>query len=154
MSEYDVRCVNCYHKAHEGKECPYCPLPSKDNPNARCRESVRADIFLARVVARMEQTTMQTHGQLMMALSAVFDLLQEAYPQAAEALKTKLEARQKAAEEEMELQRAKALAEADQALKAANEAEERRKLDEVVQGYQTQETNVIPFPSKKEDSNG
>lgn len=147
MSEYDVRCVNCFHKSHEGKECPYCPLPTKDNPNARCREFVRADVFIARAIARIEQYNSQTHGQLMMALSAIFDLFQEAYPEAAKSLQTKLEARQKAAEEEMELQRTKALAEADAALKAANDAEERRKMEELVEGYQKRD-NVIPFPTK------
>jgi ribosome-binding ATPase YchF (GTP1/OBG family) len=152
MAEYDVRCINCYHKSHEDKlECPYCPMPTKENPNSRCREFVRADVFIARSMARMEQQHQQTHGQLMMALSAIFDLFQEAYPQASEALKTKLEARQKAAEAEMELQRTKALADADEALKAANAAEERRAMAEVAEGYQKRD-NVIPFPVKEEET--
>ncbi len=148
MSEYDVRCVNCFHKSHEGKECPYCPLPTKDNPNTRCRDFVRADLFLARSAARIEQGMAQSHGQFMMALSAIFDLLQEAFPEAAAKMKAALEARQKAAEAEMELQRTKALAEADQALEAARAAEDAREMEELAESYQYRD-NVIPFPGKK-----
>lgn len=145
LGEYP--CINCLHRSHLGKECPYCPLPSKENPNARCREYVRADIFTARSLARLEQFLAQSHGQLFMALSAMFDLMQEAYPEAAQKLREALETRQKAAEAEMELQRAKALAEADEALKAANDAEERRRTEELVSSYKD---NVIPFPVASE----
>jgi hypothetical protein len=147
MSEYDLRCVNCYHKSHEGKDCPYCPMPTKAAPNSRCKDFVRADIFMARTMARMEQYQNQTHGQIMMAMSAIFDLMQEAYPDAAAAMKAKLELHQKAAEAEMELQRTKSLAEADQALEAAKGAEERRALTELAMEYQDKAVdNVIPFP--------
>jgi len=148
MAEYDLRCVNCFHKSHEGKECPYCPLPTKDSPNSRCGEFVRADLFIARAIARMEQSFLQSHGQFMMALSAIFDLLQEAYPEATIKLKEALEARQKAAEAEMELQKAKMLAEADEALKAAQAAEEDRAMDELAEGY-AQQDNVVQFPGRK-----
>lgn len=148
MSDYDLRCVNCLHKSHESKECPYCPAPTKDNPNSRCREFVRADLFIARSLARMEQFLAQTQGQTMMGMSAIFDLLQEAYPDAAKKLKEALELRQKAAEAEMELQRTKALAEADAALKAASEAEDARKMEGLAESYKS---NVIPFPAKPEE---
>lgn len=150
--DYDLKCVNCLHKSHEGKECPYCPMPTKDNPNTRCKEFVRADLFLARSVARIEQFLSQTHGQTIMAMSAIFDLLQEAYPEAATKLREGLEARQKAAEAEMELQRTKMLAEADAALAAAKEGEERRRTEELVEEYQEQgKSNVIPFPVRAEE---
>ena len=150
MADYDLKCVNCFHKSHEGKECPYCPMPTPQTPNSRCREFVRADLFVARSLARIEQFLAQTQGQSIMAMSAIFDLLQEAYPEAAVKLKANLEERQKAAEAEMELQRTMRLAEADQSLKAAKEAEERRATEELVKGYQEQSSNVIPFPSRPE----
>lgn len=144
--EYDQLCINCLHRPHIGKACPYCPPDTKDDPNARCKEFVRADIYVARSMARIEQGLMQYHGQLMMGLSTIFDLLAEAYPQAAESLDTKLKTRQKAAEEAIEMQRAQALAEADQALAAAKEAEERRNLDAVVEGYMKPKDNLLQFP--------
>jgi len=145
MSDYDPRCVNCFHRSHEGKPCINCPAPTKDNPNSRCMEFVRADLFIARSIARIEGQLQQQHGQFMMALSTIFDLLAEAYPEAAESMKKKLEERQAAAEAEMELQRTKALAEADMALKAASEAEERRVMEVLAEGYT--ESNVVPFPT-------
>lgn len=147
MSDYTADCINCYHRSHLGKPCPYCPADSKDNPNARCKEYTRADIFAARSLARIEQGIGQGHGQLMMALSTIFDLMAEAYPEAADRLQVKLKERQAAAEAEIELQRTKHLAEADMALQAAKEAEERREMEKLVEGYQEQ-NNVIQFPSK------
>lgn len=142
MAEFDVRCVNCMHRSHEDKPCPYCPLPTKDNPNARCMEFVRADLFIARSMARMEGYLQQSAGQTMMALSTIFDLLSEAYPEAAIALQTKLEERQKASELAMQEQQAANLREADAALQAAQAQGKEEAMETLAYEYTD---NVLPF---------
>lgn len=152
MSEQqgEYPCINCFHRSHVGKECPYCPMPTKDNPNSRCTTYTRADLFTARTIARIEQVLQQAHGQTMMALSTIFDLLAEANPEAADSLKEKLEARQKAAEAQMAAEQAQRQAEADEALTAANAAEEERKMEELVETYTAQD-NVVQFPTKESE---
>jgi hypothetical protein len=136
MADYDCRCVNCMHRSHEDKECPYC------DPKNRCTEFVRADLFIARSMARIEGGLQQGHGQTMMALSTIFDLLAEAFPAAADSLKVKLEERQAAAKAEMEAQQAQARAEADDALREAKDIEEEKALAEMAESY----GKVLPFP--------
>lgn len=147
MSEYDPRCVNCLHRSHEDKECPYCPMPTKENPNSRCTEFTRADLFVARAMARIEQHSMQAHGQLMMALSTIFDLLSEAYPEAAERLKAKLEAQRVEEAKELEEMRAKAKVDAAEALEQAKAGEEQQFMDDLAKEY-VGESNVLSFPTK------
>lgn len=132
----DIRCVNCLHRSHENKPCPYC------DPKNRCQEFVRPDVFMARSMARIENYISQSHNQMMMALATIFDLLKEAYPEATAALEKKIEENNRLAQEEMEKQRAKTLAEADAALAAAKIAEEERAMEKLAEGY----TNVLPFP--------
>jgi hypothetical protein len=93
-------------------------------------------------MARIEGFLQQSHGQNMMALSTVFDLIAEVYPAAAESLKVKLEERQAAAKAEMEAQQAASLKEADAALQAANDAEQERAMDELAESY----NNVLKLP--------
>lgn len=143
MSE-DIRCVNCFHRSHENKPCINCPADTPQNPNIRCKEFVRADLFMARSMARIESYLGQGHGQMMAALSTIFDLLTEAYPEAAESMKRKLEERHKLAEEKMEKQRIKALAEADAALAEAKLAQDDRDMAELAENYT--KTNVLQFP--------
>jgi hypothetical protein len=101
MSEYDPRCLNCFHRSHENKPCTYC------DANNRCTEFVRADLFAARTLGRIENNMMRSHAQLMSAIFTFFDLITEIHPEAAESLSKKLEERQKAAEAEMEAHRAR-----------------------------------------------
>lgn len=152
MSEYDPRCINCLHKSHEGKECPYCPLPTKDNPNSRCKEFTRADLYIARSMARIEQYLVQGHGQTIMAMSTLFDLLAEAFPEAAERLQAKLKLQQEQAQKEMEEQQKKFKEEADAALEQAKKADEERFTEELVEHYTGSSNNVLPFPKQTEDS--
>lgn len=151
MSEYDPRCVNCFHRSHEGKDCPYCPMPTKEEPNARCKTYARADLFVARSMARIEQHMLQSHGQLMMGLSTIFDLLAEAYPEAAQRLQVKLEEQRKKAEEEIEERQKKLQEEAEAALKQAGEEEEKRWMEKQAEEYITQ-TNVVNFPVQAVDN--
>lgn len=139
MSDYNMKCVNCFHNSHENKACPYC------DPKQRCTEFVRADLFIARSIARIEGVLQQSHGQTIMALSTIFDLLAEAYPEAAEKMKQKLEERQAANEAAMEAQHAAVLKEADEALAAANAEEQERALDKLAEEYVTKD-NVLQFP--------
>jgi len=149
MSDYDPRCINCLHRSHEGKECPYCPTPTKDNPNARCRDFARADLFVARSMARIEQHLLQSHGQLMMGLSTMFDLLAEAYPEAANRLQVKLEEQRKKAEEEIAAQQDKLREEAESALEQAKEEEEQRFMNKLAEEYiASTSDNVVSFPTK------
>lgn len=138
MSDYTLKCVNCFHNSHENKACPYC------DPKQRCTEFVRADLFIARSMARIEGVLQQSHGQTLMALSTIFDLLAEAYPEAATTLKAKLEERQAASEAAMEAQHAASLKEADEALAAANAEEQERTLDALAEDYA--KNNVLQFP--------
>jgi hypothetical protein len=94
-------------------------------------------------MARIEGFLQQSHGQMMMAMSTVFDLLAEAYPEAAISLQKKLEERQEASRLEMEAQQALVRAEADSALKEAREEEEAKAMDELADGY----GKVLQFPS-------
>lgn len=149
--DYDVVCINCLHKTHEGKECPYCPLPTKENPNSRCKEFTRADIFVARSIARLEQGIGQAHGQLMMGLSTIFDLLAEAYPEAADRLKARLEEQRAKAEAEMKAQQEKAGLEADEAFKLASAAREEQAIEGMVEEEYQTKTNLLKFPKVIED---
>ena len=137
MSDFDIRCVNCFHRSHENKECPYC------DPKNRCQEFVRADLFIARSIVRIEGFLQQSHGQLIMALSTVFDLLAEAYPEAAESLSVKLKERQAATQAAMEAQQAETLKEADTALGQARAVEEDKAMEELAEGY----GKVLQFPT-------
>ena len=165
MSDYDACCVNCLHRSHLGKPCPYCPSPTKDNPNSRCTTYVRADVFVAHTMARMEQAQHNAHGQMMAGLSTIFDLLCEVFPDASESLQTKLKERHEAAQAEIEAAQKARKAEAEKAFQEAHEAEaarsEERMQDELAKKYtdpgyiggggenlDKPVDNVLSFPSK------
>ncbi len=142
MADYTVRCLNCFHDSHEGKPCAHCPADTKENPNIRCKDFVRPDLFAARCLGRIEQGSMQAHGQLMMGLSAMFDLLAEAFPEAADRMKAKLEEQQKKHEEEIAEQQKQREAEAAEAYDEAKKADEERYQEDLVEEYTN---NVVPF---------
>lgn len=153
--EYTADCINCLHKSHIGKACPYCPSPTKDNPNSRCTSYVRADIFVSHTMARMEQAQLNSHGQLMAGLSTIFDLLCEVFPEASERLQEKLRKRQEEAQAEIERAQEAARKEAEEAFQSAKDADEARMQDELVAKYTNPEidkgaSNVVEFPSSKD----
>ena len=161
MSEYDIVCVNCLHRSHLGKPCPYCPSPTKDNPDSKCTTFVRADVFIAHTIARIEQAQHNSHGQLMAGLSTIFDLFCEVYPEASDRLQQKLKERQESAQAEIEKAQQKAKEEAEVAFQEAHEAEvvraEERMKDELVEKYtspgydskvDSPPSNVVSFPAR------
>lgn len=127
MPDYDIRCVNCFHKSHENQPaCPYCVSPQA------CTEFVRADIFGARMLAQIQQSQNVIGSQVMGALTALFELLSEAYPEALARLEEKAKEREAQVQAQAEEDRARNLAEAESAYR---EASQRKMMEELAAQY-------------------
>lgn len=134
MADYNLQCINCYHGPHVNGPCTQCLAPNI------CTQFVRADIFGARQLAMIHQDQQNIGSQTLGALSTIFELLGEAYPEALERLKARAAEQQKLAEEAMEAERAKSLAEAEEAYMQASE----RKLTEELTGKYFDQESVKP----------
>lgn len=126
MADYDIRCVNCRHKSHENGPCSLC-IP----PNV-CQEFVRADLIIPRMIGQLQQAQGAIGQQTLQVLTATFELLAEAFPEALERLKTKAEQRNAEMQEQAEAERLVAIQTAEEAYK---EAKSRELMDELAAGY-------------------